>query len=339
MQRCLQLAQKGLGKTYPNPLVGCVIILDGKIIGEGWHQKAGEAHAEVNAIHTVKDKTSLSKATLYVNLEPCNHHGKTPPCVDLLIKHQIKRVVVGSVDPNPLVAGKGIHRLRKSGCEVTTHILLEECDSLNKRFFTFHRKKRPYILLKWAESKEGFIAPPKNEQQRNVFWLSDSFSQQRVHQWRSEEQAIMVGINTVKADNPTLNVRKWTGNNPIPVILDPQAKLNESDQLYKIKRSLHITTSEVAISEIGNLFDSSRLLEYLYQKNIQSVLIEGGAYTLQHFLDNDCWDEIKLLKTNSELKKGIKAPHIDRIPSKVIPLAADELWHFSKVDSKLQTTL
>ena len=339
MQRCLQLAQKGLGYTYPNPLVGCVITLNDKIIGEGWHQKAGEAHAEVNAIRNVRDQTSLSQATLYVNLEPCNHHGKTPPCVDLILKHQIKRVVVGAVDPNPLVAGKGIQRLRDNGCEVSISLLQKECDRVNKRFFMFHRKKRPYIILKWAESKEGFIAPQNKDQERGVFWLSDSFSQQRVHQWRSEEQAILIGINTVKADNPKLNVRKWTGNSPIPILLDPKEKLHKSDQLYQNKKSLHITSSKVPFSADSNQFDMPALLRYLYHENIQSVLLEGGAYTLQQFIDASLWDEVRLLKTNKELKTGIKGPRLDRIPTKIIPLKTDELWSFNKADAVLQTTL
>ena len=203
IKRCLELAKNGLGTTYPNPLVGSVIVYNNEIIGEGWHRKSGEPHAEVNAINSVKDKSLLSKATIYVSLEPCSHYGKTPPCCDLIIKHKIPNVVVGTIDPNSKVSGSGIKRLQENGANVTVGVLEKECNELNKRFFTFHNKKRPYIILKWAESQDGFMAPLGKEKQEPV-WISNTFSRQLVHKWRSEEQAILVGTNTVLDDNPKI---------------------------------------------------------------------------------------------------------------------------------------
>jgi len=220
MQRCLSLAEKALGNTHPNPLVGAVVVYQNKIIGEGWHKKAGEAHAEVNAINKVKQTSLLPKSTLYINLEPCSHYGKTPPCADLIIKSGIKKVVIASRDPNPQVAGKGIERLKNSGIEVIEDILKEEAEFLNIRFYTYHQKKRPYIILKWAQTEDGFIAPLKKDKQQ-PFWISNALAKQKVHQWRSQETSILVGVQTVIDDNPKLNTREWPGNNPLRLILDP----------------------------------------------------------------------------------------------------------------------
>ena len=208
MQRCLSLARKAIGYTYPNPLVGSVIVHEGKIIGEGWHAKAGEPHAEVNAIASVKDEKLLKESTLYVNLEPCAHFGKTPPCADLIIEKEIPKIVIGCVDINSKVAGKGIERLRQAGREVMVGVLEAECQALNARFFTFHAQQRPYIILKWAQTRDGFIAPLQQEQQKPV-WISNAFSQQLTHLWRAQEGAILVGKHTVEKDNPSLTTRHW----------------------------------------------------------------------------------------------------------------------------------
>ena len=331
MQRCLQLAIKGLGKTYPNPLVGCVIVNKGRVIGEGWHKKAGTPHAEVHAIESVEEKNLLSESTLYVNLEPCNHHGKTPPCVDLILKHNIKRVVIGSLDPNPLVSGSGMERLKENGCRVIKKVLAPECDWINRRFFTYHQKKRPYITLKWAESVEGYIAPSSSNR-RSVFYLSDSYSQQLVHRWRSEEHAILVGSTTVKKDNPKLNVRRWAGNNPIPIVLDPNDTLDESDQIVENKKMIAITRSIIPLSKTNNSFDLNEVLTYLYQQGIQSILVEGGLFTLQQFIDHHLWDTTRLLKTSTCLSNGVKAPKFGEFPYQKISLDNDELWLFKNME-------
>ena len=223
IKRCIELAQNGLGTTYPNPMVGSVIVHKNKIIGEGWHKKSGEAHAEVNAINSVKDESLLKDATIYVSLEPCSHFGKTPPCSDLIIAKEIKRVVIGTMDPFAKVAGRGIKKLMDAGCEVKVGILEDECLELNKSFFTFLKKQRPYIILKWAQTEDGFIAPENREGKRPV-WITNKYSGQLVHKWRSEEAAILVGTNTVLKDNPSLNVRKWTGKSPIRIVIDRELK-------------------------------------------------------------------------------------------------------------------
>ena len=233
IKRCIELAQNGLGTTYPNPMVGSVIVYDGQIIGEGWHKKAGEPHAEVNAVNSVKDKSLLKKATIYVSLEPCSHFGKTPPCCDLIIANEIPNVVVGTVDPNEKVAGKGILKLIEAGANVTVGVLENECNELNKRFFTFHQKKRPYIILKWAESLDGFLAPEKaGNQDRKPVWITNQYSRQLVHKWRTEEQAILVGTQTVVDDNPKLNARDWNGNNPTRIVIDRNNRIDPDSFIF-----------------------------------------------------------------------------------------------------------
>ena len=339
INRCIQLAKNGLGSTYPNPLVGSVIVYNGKIIGEGWHQKSGEAHAEVNAVNSVKDKSLLAKATIYVSLEPCSHFGKTPPCCDLIIQHKIPNVVVGTIDPNSKVAGTGIKRLQENGCHVTVGVLEKECAELNKRFFTFHNKKRPYIILKWAESRDGFIAPLCKEKQEPV-WISNSFSRQLVHQWRSEEQAILVGTQTVLDDNPKLDVRDWTGKNPIRVILDRTGKISDE---YFVKDG---QTKTIILTEQENLtFDENRIYEsiifdneltkkitdILYKYGIQSVIVEGGKQTLQTFIADNLWDEARVFIGNISLNEGIKPPPLSGI-SKTTDIKGDQLKLFLNHD-------
>jgi diaminohydroxyphosphoribosylaminopyrimidine deaminase/5-amino-6-(5-phosphoribosylamino)uracil reductase len=340
INRCIELAKNGLGTTYPNPLVGSVIVYNDTIIGEGWHKKAGENHAEVNAINSVKDKSLLSKSTIYISLEPCSHFGKTPPCADLIIENQIPNIVIGTLDSNEKVAGKGIKKLLEAGRNVTVGILETECQELNKRFFTFHNKKRPYIILKWAESYDKFIAPIQQKENK-PFWLTNEFSQQLVHKWRSEEQAILVGTNTVLKDNPKLNIRNWTGNNPIRVVLDRHLKINET---YFVKdnsvKTIFITERE-NFDSIDNcifenvIFDNLlaiKISEILYNHAIQSVIIEGGTKTLQTFIDADLWDEARIFKTQIKIQKGIKSPKIaikNQVSQKILN---DELITFFNYD-------
>ncbi len=308
MQRCLDIAVQGMGHVAPNPMVGCVIVHNGAIIGEGYHQKYGEAHAEVNAIASVSNKELLRESTLYVNLEPCSHYGKTPPCSDLIVRSQIPRVVIGSSDPNPLVAGKGIAKLRNAGVEVTCDILKESADFLNRRFLTFFTKKRPYIILKWAQSADGFIAPADNRQ----VWLSNELSQKLVHKWRSEEQAIMVGTNTARIDNPELTVRLWKGKNPLRVVIDKDLSLPIGNLLFNDKADTIVFNSrenskQKNIEKIKIDFKASlpqQVLGKLYERGISSLIIEGGAVLLNSFIEANLWDEARIFKTTAMLHSG-----------------------------------
>lgn len=305
-----------MGTTYPNPLVGSVIVFENQIIGEGWHKKAGEPHAEVNAINSVKDKSLLSKATIYVSLEPCSHFGKTPPCSDLIIENKIPNVVIGTVDPNEKVAGKGIQKLLLAGHNVTIGVLDEECLELNKRFFTFHQKKRPYIILKWAETTDGFIAPKHKDEQKPV-WITNKYSRQLVHKWRTEEQGILVGTQTVLDDNPSLNVRDWQGNHPVKIILDRQNRLPENLAVFNSKEKTIILSEAKRNFKNGNCHSeiidfngnlAREICDSLFQENIQSVIIEGGARTLQTFIDANLWDEARIFKGKNTFIEGIEAP-------------------------------
>jgi diaminohydroxyphosphoribosylaminopyrimidine deaminase/5-amino-6-(5-phosphoribosylamino)uracil reductase len=316
IKRCIKLAKNGLGATYPNPLVGSVIVHRDSIIGEGWHQKAGGPHAEVNAVNSVKDKSLLKKSTIYVSLEPCSHFGKTPPCSDLIIAKGIKKVVIGTVDPFAEVAGRGIKKLMEAGCEVQVGVLEQECQDLNKRFFTFHQKKRPYIILKWAQTADGFIAP-KIQEKREPVWITNQYSKQLVHKWRSEEQAILVGTNTAIADNPKLNTRLWKGENPVRVVIDKDLKIPQESALFDGSIKTIVLTENVKSSGSNNLvfekvnFQQNlplQICEILYRHNLQSVIIEGGAKTLQTFIDNNLWDEARVFTGISEFHKGVKAP-------------------------------
>ncbi len=318
MLRCIQLAKNGLGTTYPNPLVGSVIVYNGRIIGEGWHHKSGLGHAEVNAISSVEDKDLLKDATIYVSLEPCSHHGKTPPCADLIIASGIKKVVIGSRDPNPKVAGKGIQKLVGDGCDVITGVLEKECDGLNRRFFTFHQKKRPYIFLKWAESADGFMAPlaSKRASKKEPIWISNEYSRQFVHKMRTTEQAILVGTTTVELDNPALTARDWSGTNPLRVVIDRLLKLPEEVSVLDREVKTIIITEKEKIYK-NNLFYekidfsedvASQICTILYRYQIQSLIVEGGMKTLQTFIDEKLWDEALIFKGNVNFGNGIAAP-------------------------------
>lgn len=325
MQRAFQLARQGAGLVSPNPMVGCVIAAKGQIIGEGFHHQFGGPHAEVVAIQSVQDPALLKEATAYVTLEPCSHHGKTPPCCDLLIKHQIKRVIIANVDPNPQVQGKGINRMRESGVEVIAGTLAEEGRLLNRRFFTFHLKKRPYIILKWAQTSDGFIAR-KNYDSK---WISSRISRQLVHRWRAEEDAILVGKNTVLYDNPSLTARDWKGKHPVRIVLDHRRSLTNDYQLFKdghetwrVVAADSASAKDVAISHSNFLMG---LMEELCRRNIQSLIVEGGTTTLNTFLEAGCWDEARVFTSEAKFKEGISAPKLYESPKATDIFGPDKL--------------
>ena len=291
MLRALQLAEIGRGTVSPNPMVGCVIVHNDVIIGEGWHKKYGDWHAEVNAVNSVKDKTLLAEATAYVTLEPCSHFGKTPPCADLLVNHQLKKVVICNNDPFLLVAGKGIQKLLDAGIEVVTGVLEEKGRQLNARFFTVVEKNRPYIILKWAETADCFIAGEDFEQIK----ISNALSHRLSHKWRSEEDAIMVGTNTALHDNPRLNVREWTGRNPVRIVIDRNKRL---------PKDLHLFDDSVKTLILSDPF----AWEEYQKEKLQSIIIEGGTQLLQSFIEAELFDEIRVFRSQKQLKKGILAP-------------------------------
>ncbi|CAN1497792.1 RibD Pyrimidine reductase, riboflavin biosynthesis [Flavobacteriaceae bacterium] len=316
IKRCIELAKNGLGTTYPNPLVGCVIVYENEIIGEGWHKKSGEAHAEVVAINSVKNKDLLKNATIYVSLEPCSHFGKTPPCADLIVKYKIPNVVIGTIDPNSKVAGTGVKKLLDAGINVTVGILEDKCNELNKRFFTFHQKKRPFIILKWAESSDGLISPKIKLEQKPV-WITNEFSRQLVHKWRSEEQAILVGTQTVIDDNPTLTVRDWVGKNPIRIVIDRNNKISKESHIFDNQAQTIVFSNLEIQSEVAhikyikidfNKNSTEQIVTILYENQIQSVIIEGGRHTIQSFIDSNIWDEARVFQGDVYLENGTKAP-------------------------------
>jgi len=336
IQHCIQLAKNGLGTTYPNPLVGSVVVHNNIIIGEGFHYQAGSAHAEVNAIKSVTNTSLLKKSTIYVNLEPCNHYGKTPPCADLIITCGIKKVVIGSKDPNPKVAGQGIERLRKAGCEVIEGVLEAECDILNKRFFTYQLKKRPYIILKWAQTQNGMMAPKEKKTKKPV-WITNLYSRQFVHKMRAEEQAILVGTNTVISDNPSLSTRHWYGKNPIRIIIDKELEIPETSTIYLDTIPTIVITSKKKENTASLLFETINFSEniiqeicrVLYKLKIQSVIIEGGAFTLHKFIEADIWDEALVFIGETNFKEGISAPKISSKKVKMQKIQGDTLHYYT----------
>ncbi len=323
MLRSIEIAKNGLGTTAPNPMVGCVIVHENSIIGEGFTSPFGGSHAEVNAIRSVKDRELLKNSTLYVTLEPCAHHGKTPPCVDLIISSKIPRVVIGVKDPHEKVGGKGIEKLLAAGCEVVTPLLESKCRYHHRRFLTFHEKERPYIILKWAESRDGFLAPSVNERDKEPrpFWITNRYSRQKVHQWRSEEQAVLVGTSTALTDNPTLTTRSWAGNSPLRVILDKDLKIPSTNNIFNdTAETLIFTQSKIPDTVLNGIqyeyIDftqdlASQVCETLFKRDIQSVIIEGGSTTLATFIKADLWDEARIFTGNVSFKKGLKAPVIE----------------------------
>ena len=318
----MQIAKNGIGTTRPNPSVGAVIVYQNKIIGEGFTSPHGENHAEVNAINAVENKSLLKEATIFVTLEPCSHFGKTPPCADLIVKHQLKQVIIGCLDSNSLVAGKGVSHLENAGINVIVGVLETECRMHHKRFFTVQENKRPYIILKWAETKDGFVAPIAKNEIKPIF-ISNTYSQQLVHKLRSAEHAILVGTKTVLADNPKLNIRSWSGENPIRVVLDNTLRIPKNSNILdgSVKTIVITRAKDKNIVSSKNLIfeeiDFSKniakqVCEVLSKYQIQSLIVEGGTQTLQTFIDEKLWDEAMVFVGNTSFVKGVKSPIITK---------------------------
>lgn len=311
MQRCLQLARLATN-VAPNPMVGAVLVYNEKIIGEGYHEKFGEAHAEVNCIDSVQEenKNLINKSTLYVSLEPCSHFGKTPPCTDLIIKNKIPKVVIGCKDVYQEVDGKGIKKLQEAGVEIVTGVLEKECIEFNKRFFTFHQQKRPYIILKWAESANGKMGNTNGR-----VYISNEYSNRLVHKWRTEEASIMIGTNTALQDDPSLTTRSWPGNNPLRLVIDMNLRLpghlkifNKETGTIIFNRHKHEEDGNLIFYKVENIL---QILQSLYNMKIQSVLVEGGAKLLQSFIDAGLWDEARVIKNeNLIIRKGVNSPEL-----------------------------
>lgn len=316
MHRCLQLAALGKGNVAPNPMVGAVIVHNEKIIGEGYHQQFGEAHAEVNAVNSVDNQEILSECTIYVSLEPCSHFGKTPPCADLLVEKNFKRVVVGTLDAHAKVFKKGIKRLEDHGIDVTVGVCEAECLELNRAFFTFHEKKRPYVLLKWAQTKNGLLDNSEGKQ-GEVSWISSRETQVKVHGWRNEYQSILVGKNTVLNDDPSLTIRAVKGKNPIRIVLDSQNEIPSNATVKDSNVQTIVFNKEKEGNENGvqyiqlNDLNPQHILESLFKQQIQSVLIEGGGSVLQSFIDANLWDEARIITGNTNFSSGTQAPNIE----------------------------
>jgi diaminohydroxyphosphoribosylaminopyrimidine deaminase / 5-amino-6-(5-phosphoribosylamino)uracil reductase len=319
MRRCLELASKAEGLTYPNPLVGSVIVNDGKIIGEGYHLKAGCPHAEVIAINTVSDKSKLKTSTLYVNLEPCSHFGKTPPCADFIISNGIQRVVIGTADTSEKVSGEGMLKLKNAGCDSLAGVLEKECRILNRRFFTFHEKRRPYITLKWAQSSDGYLDMIRPEDYNpGPNWITGKPERVLVHKWRASEQAILVGAGTFRTDDPQLNVREWSGPQPLRIILSSSGSIGNEFSVNETNAIIVVFTHNKGISFSGatkveldeKVPSSKQIVEYLYNRGIQSLFIEGGSEVLNHFITSGFWDEARVFTGKKFFHDGVKAPSL-----------------------------
>jgi len=323
ISRCIELGKLGIGNTYPNPSVGCCLVVDDKIIGEGYTSIAGGNHAEVNAINSVEDKSLLKLSTIYVTLEPCCHHGKTPPCVDKIIANGIKKVVIGIKDPNPLVCGKGIEKLKENGVEVISGVLKNECIEHHKRFLRYIINKRPCIILKGAETSDGFIAP-KQKNINEPYWISNTKSRQLVHKWRSEEQAILVGGKTIREDDPRLTTRDWEGKNCDIYILSKNGvqkdyKIFNQESKVKILNSQEIDYDKDIVKQMCDKF---------YNDKILSIIVEGGTITLSNFIDSGVWDEMRIFKTKEKLGDGIKGPKIKHKASKKFDVGDNKLEYY-----------
>jgi diaminohydroxyphosphoribosylaminopyrimidine deaminase/5-amino-6-(5-phosphoribosylamino)uracil reductase len=322
MMRAIEIARLGMGNVSPNPMVGCVIVYHGVIIGEGYHCEYGKSHAEVNAINSIKTKELLKESSLYVTLEPCSHYGKTPPCADLILQHHIPNVVIGTVDPFAQVAGRGIERLQSGGCNVVNGCLEDQCLELNRRFFTFHQKKRPYIILKWAQTADGFIDIDRTkEHYGQPTWITNDLSRIAVHKMRADESAILVGTNTARKDNPSLTVREWSGNPPLRLLIDRYLNLPADLALFDQSVPTIVYTS-IDVSDRNNLvfkqilFDGNELeqiLNDLHERGIQSLIVEGGQALLSSFIARNTWDEARVFIGNCNFYHGIKAPAFDAL--------------------------
>lgn len=318
MSRCIELAKCGIGNVAPNPMVGAVIVCDGKIIGEGYHRQCGQAHAEVNAVNSVADQSLLSRSTIYVSLEPCAHFGKTPPCCDLIIEKHIPNVVVGCVDSFSKVSGRGIAKMRDAGINVKIGVLEQECRELNRRFFTFHEKQRPYIILKWAQTRDGFIdmLPEQKSSSRGV-WITDDVCKTLVHRWRTEEPAILVGTNTAAIDNPQLNARNWCGKSPVRIVLDRTLRLSHDLNIFDGSQPTIVYTEKSNFTVLNNVefvnvpFDArlwQTIFADLHSRNIQSIIVEGGRQVLQSIIEQNLWDEARVFVGDKTFCKGIGVP-------------------------------
>jgi len=341
MRRCIDLAKNGLEKTYPNPMVGCVIVHNNKIISEGWHRKAGEPHAEVNAIQNLKDDSLIKDSTVYVSLEPCSHFGKTPPCADLIIEKGFKKVMIGMTDPFAKVKGRGIKKLLDNGCQVVVGICEDECYELNKRFITFHEKHRPYIILKWAESQDGYLSPLAfgKDNKKEPVWLTNNYSKQLVHQWRAQEQAILVGTNTALMDNPELTARLYKGNNPTRILIDKDLKVPKASKIFSSHANTLVFTQKSSFTSTENIeyvdidFNENivpQILKELHKRDIQSLIVEGGRQTLQSFIDSKLWDEARVFKAEVNFNKGTKSPDFQGKLIKSDKIIDDELKNYNR---------
>jgi diaminohydroxyphosphoribosylaminopyrimidine deaminase/5-amino-6-(5-phosphoribosylamino)uracil reductase len=335
MKRALELASRGAGFVAPNPLVGCVIVHEGLIVGEGYHSFFGGPHAEVNAIASIQDQDVLKQSTLYVTLEPCAHFGKTPPCANLILQKGIPRVVVGCRDPFSKVNGKGIEMLRNAGVDVTVDVLLEECVAINRRFFTFHEKQRPYVILKWAQSIDGFMDVERTEEHRGSVMISHPDTQVLVHRWRAEESSILIGRNTLLNDDPSLTVRRVEGKNPIRIVLTSQPidmhrlKLgNDEATTFVLTNDSDSKSGNVRFVAVGNVHDLHGVLRRLHEENIMSVLVEGGARVLHSFLECGLWDEARVIVSDNSLGSGLKAPSISRVPTTEQRSSTDRIYYY-----------
>jgi diaminohydroxyphosphoribosylaminopyrimidine deaminase/5-amino-6-(5-phosphoribosylamino)uracil reductase len=344
MHRCIELARKGKGLVAPNPMVGCVIVHDAKIIGEGWHMKYGQPHAEVNAINSVEDKKLLKSSTLYVNLEPCAHHGKTPPCADLIIAMNIPYVVIGCVDSFSLVQGKGIEKMMRAGIDVKTGVLEKESRHLNRRFFTFHEQKRPFVILKWAETADGFIDRTRHSDTEPPLRISSPESVQLLHRWRSEEQAILIATNTALLDNPRLTAREQNGMNPLRIAIDRNNRIPATHHLKDGSTPTLILTEKpeensLNLEYVKLSFDSrehflSELFRELYRRQILSVLVEGGASLLNSFFFSGKWDEARVFIAPVEIYEGVQSPEKPASAHSVERLGVDELRIYHNVEDE-----
>ncbi|MGL5318501.1 MAG: bifunctional diaminohydroxyphosphoribosylaminopyrimidine deaminase/5-amino-6-(5-phosphoribosylamino)uracil reductase RibD [Bacteroidales bacterium] len=345
MSRCIELARCAMNTARPNPMVGAVIMREGKIIGEGFHRKYGEPHAEVNAIASVKDKELLKDATIYVSLEPCSHYGKTPPCSELIIRMGIPRVVIGTADPFPKVSGRGINQLRAAGVQVKVGVMEKECNELNKFFFHYQKYHKPYVILKWAQSADGFIDKHRSSTNTHACKISNTITQVEVHKLRAQVQAILVGTETAVKDNPSLTVRSWHGNHPVRIVLDRTGRLDTALTLFDNRVKTFVVTENASLLrerfagkeniEIMDLpFDAqwqANLLTKLGKKGIQSILIEGGAHTLQSFIDCGEWDEANIETSDILISEGVSAP----VLKQMIWKETNQFIH-NKIDSFLR---
>lgn len=337
MYRCLQLARLGMEHVAPNPMVGAVLVHNDTIIGEGYHKRYGDWHAEPNAINSVKDESLLAQSTLYVSLEPCSHYGKTPPCAKLIIEKHIPRVVVGILDPNPLVAGRGIKMMQDAGIEVETGVLEQECYELNKRFFCYQEKKRPYITLKWAQTQDGFIDRLRASKDEPVLVISNPLTKQQVHRMRAENMAIMVGTRTALLDNPGLRTTRWSGRNPLRVVIDKKLQLtadyklmnSEAATLVFSEKEAYNFKTEAEVVPINFEHNAwQQMLDELYKRGINSLLVEGGAILLNSLINENLWDEAHIEVSPITIKNGVQAPKINAFPYKTEKIEDNTIMYF-----------